>query len=118
MKLRARLRGRKDKKALRAIFYEFVDPFMNTADQRAGLFLAAVVLGVAFGRFVGVMRGLGLVTLSDLRVVCCFFVIAGFVVLGGLLMMLLRVARMFGRARMMLCGLLCHFILLISSRIK
>jgi hypothetical protein len=103
---------------LRAIFYEFADPFMNTADQRAGLFLVAVVLGVAFGRFVGVMRGLGLVTLSDLRVVCCFFVIAGFVVLGGLLMMLLRVARMFGRARMMLCGLLCHFILLISSRIK
>jgi hypothetical protein len=107
---------------LRAILYEFADPFFmklaKPADQRAGLFLAAVVLGVAFGRFVGVMRGLGLVTLSDLRVVCCFFVIAGFVVLGGLLMMLLRVARMFGRARMMLCGLLCHFILLISSRIK
>ena len=107
MKLRARLRGRKDKKALRAILYEFADPFfMEATDQRAGLFLAAVVLGVAFGRFVGVMRGLGLVTLSDLRVVCCFFVIAGFVVLGGLLMMLLRVARVFGRARMMLCGLL------------
>jgi hypothetical protein len=96
---------------LRAILYEFADPFfMEATDQRAGLFLVAVVLGVAFGRFVGVVHGLGLVTLSDLRVVRCFFVIAGFVVLGGLLMMFLRVARMFGRARVMLCGLLCHFI--------
>jgi hypothetical protein len=49
-----------------------------------------------------------LVALRGLRVVRGLFVIACFVLLGGLLMMLLRVARMFGRARMMLCGLLCH----------
>jgi len=110
MKLRARFGGRKDKNKPCAQF------FMNSpirflwTDQRAGLFLVAVVLGVALGRFIGVVHGLGLVTLSNLRVVCCFFVIAGFVVLGGLLMMFLRVARMFGRARVMLCGLLCHFI--------
>ena len=112
MKLRARFGGRKDKnKPCAQFFYEFADPFfMEATDQRAGLFFVAVVLGVAFGRFVGVVHGLGLVTLGDLRVVCCFFVIAGFVMLSGLLMMFLRVARMFGRARVMLCGLLCHFI--------
>jgi hypothetical protein len=105
------LGGGRIKQTLRAILYEFADPFfMEATDQRAGLFLVAVVLAVAFGRLVGVVHGLGLVTLSDLRVVCCFFVIAGFVVLGGLLMMFLRVARMFGRARVMLCGLLCHCI--------
>jgi hypothetical protein len=97
---------------LRAIIYEFADPFMWHADQRAGLFLVAVVLRVALGRFVRVVRGLSLVTLSDLRVVCCFFMIPSFVLLRGLLMMLLRVARMFGRARMMLCSLLCHLNLL------
>jgi hypothetical protein len=98
--------------------------FMNSstriafADQRAGLFFAAVVLGVALGRFVRVVRGLGVVTLSNLRVMCCFFVVPSFVVLCGLLMMFLRVARMFGRARMMLCGLFCHVSLLKSPGMK
>jgi hypothetical protein len=85
---------------------------MCHADQRAGLFFVAVVLDVALGRLIRVVRGLSLVTLSNLRVVCCFFVVPCFVVLGGLLMMFLRVARMFGRARMMLCCLLCHLNLL------
>jgi hypothetical protein len=67
------------------------------------------VFGVALGCFARVMRGLILVALSGLRVVRGLFVIACFVVLGGLLMVFLRVARMFGRARMMLCGLLSHF---------
>jgi hypothetical protein len=40
------------------------------------------------------------------------------VVLGGLLMMFLRVARMFGRARMMLRCLLCHVSLLKSPGIQ
>jgi hypothetical protein len=87
-------------------------------DQHAGLFFAAVVLGVALGRFVRVVRGLAVMALSYLRVVCCFFVVPGFVVLGGLLMMFLRVARMFGRARMMLCSLLCHVSLLKSPGIQ
>jgi hypothetical protein len=65
-----------------------------------------------------VVRGLGVVTLSNLRVMCCFFVVPSFVVLCGLLMMFLRVARMFGRARMMLCGLFCHVSLLKSPGMK
>jgi hypothetical protein len=77
-----------------------------------------VVLGVALGRFVRVVRGLGVVALSYLRVVCRLFVVPSFVVLCGLLMMPLRVARMFGRAHMMFCCLLCHLSLLELFRMK
>jgi hypothetical protein len=95
-----------DKRPCAPFVYEFL------LCVRLELFLAAVVLGVALGRFVGVVHGLGLVALCDLGVVRGLFVIARFVVLGCLLMVLLRVARMFGRARVMLRRLLCHLDLL------
>jgi hypothetical protein len=76
MKLRARPNIRKfKKKPCAQLFMNSPIRFMRHADQRAGLFLAAVVLGVALGRFIRVVRGLSLMTLSDLRVVCCFFVV-------------------------------------------
>jgi hypothetical protein len=112
MKLRARPGGKKYKnKPCAQFFMNSPTRYMKT-DQRAGLFLVAVVLGVALGRFVRVVCGLSLMTLSNLRVVRCFFMVPCFVVLGGLLMMFLRVARMFSRARMMLCSLLRHVSLL------
>jgi hypothetical protein len=70
--------------------------------------LGAVLLGVVLGRFLGVMRGMGMMSLRYLGVVRGFFVIAGFVMLGSFPVMIGRVLMMIGGFRVVMCSFLRH----------
>jgi hypothetical protein len=70
--------------------------------------LPAVLLGVDFRSFGGVVRGVMKVAVSDVRVMCRGLVVAFFMMFCGLAMMVRRVVVMFRSFLMMLNSLLCH----------
>ena len=71
--------------------------------------LAAVLVGVVFSGFRGVMCRMNPVPVSDMRVVRGFPVIPGFVMLGSLAMMIRCVFVVFCRLLVMLCAFVgCH----------
>jgi hypothetical protein len=76
------------------------------ANYRKNLLLGAVLFGVVFGCLLRVMRGIVVMPLSYLGMVRCLFVIAGFVMLGGLPMMIGRVLMMIGGFGVVMCSFL------------
>ncbi len=70
--------------------------------------LAAVSFDVVLGGFVGVVRRVSLMSLSDLRVVSCCFVVAFLVMTGSLAMVVGRVLMMLGSLAMMMRRFLRH----------
>ncbi len=70
--------------------------------------LGAVLLGMMFGRFLRVMRGMGMMSLSYLGVVRCLFMVTGFVMLGSFAVVIGRVLMMIGGFGMVMCSFLRH----------
>lgn len=67
-----------------------------------------MLLGVVFGRFLGVMGRVGVMSLGYLGMVRRLFMIAGFVMLGSFAMVIGRVLMMIGGFGMMMCSFLRH----------
>lgn len=73
----------------------------------------AVCVGVVFRRFFGVVFGVNGVTVGNVSVVGCFFVIAGLVMPGGFVVVRGRVPVVFGGSLVMFgCLMTCHSLLL------
>jgi len=66
--------------------------------------MAAVTVGVMFGRFFGVMRGVIVMAVRDVGVVPGLQMVAGFMMLRGFAMMLGGVFMVLGGFMMMSCG--------------
>jgi hypothetical protein len=69
----------------------------------------SMLVGMVFGGLLGVMCRVMRVPVSDVRMVCCLFVVAGLMVLGSFAMMSCCLLVVFCRFIVMLCALVhCH----------
>jgi hypothetical protein len=73
-----------------------------------GLVFIAVLSDMRLGRFTVVAFGLEMMTMRQVGVMSCFLVVAGFVVLGGLVMMLRGMLVMLGRFLVVLMRFVSH----------
>jgi hypothetical protein len=80
-------------------------------DLLCGIFfggLFSVLVGVMFARFRRVMRGMGGVTVRDMSVVSCLFVVASLMMIGGGVVMRGSVLMVFGSFAVVIDSLLRH----------